>query len=412
VAVDTGRNLRRDAEVRATYRDVFAPAEARVLFGVVLIYGLGFQFEILGLSILVYTRTGSPLLSALAFGIGFLPQVVGGALLISLADRLPPRPVIAVSLVVRALPGLVIGLAPALPVGAMLAVVAAAAVVAPVFTAGTAGLLPDLLPGESYVLGRSVFTIVNSGTQILGLGIAGGVLAVISARHLLVVAGAMLVTAALVVRVGLKRREPRHGSRSGGLLKGSLAGNAWLLADRRVRGLLLAQWVPAWLVTGAESLIVPYVASTGRPPSTASAMLAALPVGMLAGNLVLGRMVGSRMRDRLTFPLAGAMGLPLLGLAAQPPVVLATTLLLLTGFGLGYELGVQRRFLDSVPAALRGQAFGLNSTGLMCGQGASPPVVGALAGALGPGAAMAAAGTATVLAALALRRDLLPGADR
>jgi MFS family permease len=76
------------------------------------------------------------------------------------------------------------------------------------------------------------------------------------------------------------------------------------------------------------------------------------------------------------------------------------------GFGFAYMLGVQQPFLDSLPDRLRGQAFGLNSTGMMTGQGLFPPVAGGLAAAFGAGPAMAVAGTATILAALLLRGPL------
>jgi hypothetical protein len=55
---------------------------------------------------------------------------------------------------------------------------------------------------------------------------------------------------------------------------------------------------------------------------------------------------------------------------------------------------------------LRGQAFGLNSTGMMTGQGLIPPVAGGLAAISGAGPAMAAAGAVTILAALLLRGPL------
>ena len=272
----------------ATYRSVFGHAEFRVIFGATVLYGLGFQFEILGLSVLVYAQTRSPLLSALAFGIGFLPQVAGGALLTSLADRLRPRTAITAGLLVRAAPGLAIGLIPRLPIAAMLAIVGVAATVAPVFTAAAAGLLPDFFSGDSYVLARSIFGVTSSGTQLLGLGIGGGVLALLSARQLLLAAGAALTLAAVIVRLGLRRHAARAVSGGHGILRATIAGNAELLADRRIRNLLLAQWLPAWFVTGAESLIVPYVGSLHRPPSAASALLAALPIGMLVSDLVIG----------------------------------------------------------------------------------------------------------------------------
>ncbi len=108
---------------RTTYRSVFAVGEFRVLFAAMLMYVLGFEFEILGLSVIVFAQTRSPFLTALAFSMGFAPQAVGGALFSSLADRLPTRLVIGAGLLTRAVPGLVIGLVPVMPVPAMLAVV-------------------------------------------------------------------------------------------------------------------------------------------------------------------------------------------------------------------------------------------------------------------------------------------------
>jgi MFS family permease len=378
---------------------------------------LGFEFEILGLSVLIFDQTRSPFLTALAFSMGFAPQVIGGALFTSLADRLPPRLVIGTGLLTRSAPGLVIGLWPGLPVPAMLALVAAAATVAPIFTATTSGLLPDILDGDRYVLGRSVFSLTGSGTQILGLGLGGAVLAVWPARWLLAAAGVSLALAAAIVRLGLRRRPAPHArdterardpgsGRPPGVVRTTLAGHLELLADRKVRGLLLAQWLPTWFVTGAEALIVPYTRSLGHPASAASPLLAAVPAGMLLGDVIVGRYCLPAVRERLAFPLAAAMGVPLVALLARPPVPLAALALLACGFCFAYELGLQRAFLDSLPDGLRGQAFGLNATGGMGGQGLFPPVAGALALAFGAGAAMAIAGLATVLAALALRRPL------
>jgi MFS family permease len=395
---------------RTTYRSVFAAGQFRVLFAAFTMYVLGFEFEILGLSVLVFTQTRSPTLAALAFGIGFAPQAVGGALLTSLADRLPPRAVIGTGLLTRAVPGLVIGLWPGLPVAAMLALVAVAALVAPVFTAATSSLLPDVLDGDRYVLGRSVFNLIGSGTQILGLGIGGAVLAIVPARWLLLAAGISLTLAAAVIRLGLRPHEAREpqAARGGrpGVIGATLSGHVRLFADPAVRGLLLAQWLPAWFVTGAESLIVPYTASLGHPASAAGPLLAAVPAGMVLGEVLIGRFCPPAQRRRLAFPLVAAMGIPLLAFFCRPSLPLAGLALLVVGLGFAYQLGIQQAFLDSLPEQRRGQAFGLNSTGAMGGQGLIPPAAGALAAVLGAGPAMAIAGVATVLAALALHRPL------
>ena len=74
-------------------------------------------------------------------------------------------------------------------------------------------------------------------------------------------------------------------------------------------------------------------------------------------------------------------------------------LLVVTGFGFGYSMGVQRRFRDAVPEDVRGQAFGLLSTGLMTLQGVGPAVFGLVAEVVPVGVAMAAGGVATILTA-------------
>jgi hypothetical protein len=127
---------------------------------------------------------------------------------------------------------------------------------------------------------------------------------------------------------------------------------------------------------------------------------------MLLGDVVVGRFCRAATRQRLAFPLALLLGAPLLVLVFRPPLPVAAVVLFATGLGFGYQLGIQQAFLDAVPPPLRGQAFGLNTTGLMGGQGLFPPMAGGLAVLAGPGFAMALAGAATILAVLALHRPL------
>jgi predicted MFS family arabinose efflux permease len=151
---------------------------------------------------------------------------------------------------------------------------------------------------------------------------------------------------------------------------------------------------------------VPYAGSLGQPPSAASPLLAATPAGMLLGDVLVGRFCRPAARQRLAFPLAALMGAPLLAFAFRPPLPVTGTLLFACGFGFAYLLGVQQPFLDSLPDGLRGQAFGLNSTGMMTGQGLIPPLAGGLAAVSGAGPAMAAVGAVTILAALLLHGPL------
>lgn len=378
-----------------------------MLFGGMLSYVLGFQFEILGLTVLVYAQTRSTFLTAFAFSMGFAPQFLGGMLFTALADRLPARTVITVGLLLRAAPGLLIGSLPGMPVAVMLVLVAAAAAITPVYSAAISGLLPDVLDGDRYVLGRSILSMLSSGSQILGLGIGGAILTVLPARRLLLIAGLALVLSALIRR-GIRPRPARAAGPVSvrGTVRATMAGNAQLFRDPRIRGLLLAQWAPITFSSGAESLIIPYVASIGKPASAAGLLLAVGPAGMVAGTWLVGRFCSPATRQRLALPLALLTCLSWVVFLVRPPLAGCVALMFADGFGVAYVLGLQRPFLDSVPTELRGQAFGLNSTGAMSGQGLAPWGTGAFAAIVGPAGAMAAAGCAGVASILALYRPL------
>ncbi|MFD2349320.1 hypothetical protein ACFSTC_07980 [Nonomuraea ferruginea] len=78
-------------ERAATYGEVFAVREFRVLFGSFALLVSGDSIKMLALSVLVYAESGSPGLAAAAYMVGWLPYIVGGMFLLSLADRLPAR---------------------------------------------------------------------------------------------------------------------------------------------------------------------------------------------------------------------------------------------------------------------------------------------------------------------------------
>ncbi len=390
----------------ATYREVFAGREVRVLLGSFLLRALSTTTEILGLSVLVLATTGSVFWSAVAYGVGFAPQLVGGSLFTSLADRLPARTLLVVSLLVRAAPGLLIGLVH-LPVAVMLVLVGVVGAFDPVGTAATGRLTRTLLTGDRFVVGRSVLSAVASVAQVLGLALGGVLLLAFSPRGLLLVSGVALVAGAVVARLGLAHHPvDRDAERSGardGAVRATFRGNGRLLADPVVRGLLLAQWVPAWLVTGVEALVVGYVAHRGWTTSAGSLLLAAVPVGMLVGDVVVGRGLPPRRREQVALPLALVVGLALVPWALGLPYAGVVALAVACGTGFAYQVGLQRRFADALPERDQGLGFGLLSSGLMGGQGLGPVAAGALAATLGPAVAIGSLGVVAVLTVLALR---------
>lgn len=388
----------------ARYRDVFGVAEFRTLFSLQTLQVAGDSVRTIALSVQTFERTGSSVAAALVFAAGMLPYVIGGALLLSLADRLPARRLLTGYHVLRFVITAVLALG-VLPLPAVMALLVAVGLFAPVGAASVQARLPALLPGDGYVLGRSLFTMTSAGAQIAGQAAGGLLLAAISASGALWLAAAGAALAALLARTRLPDAPPAARSSSSGLASETWRTNRLLLGHRGTRGLLLAAWLPISLSVGAEGVVVPFTADSGRPDA-AGLLLSAAAAGMFAGNLVVGRWIPPATRERLTLPLAMLTGAPLLLFAFDPGLPAACALMAAGTFGLGYELTVQRRLVDAVPEEIRGQALGLSGSGLMTGQAAGIGAAGALGEFLAPGHVMVLCGAATVAACLCLARSL------
>lgn len=393
------------ATAHATYRQVLAEPRFRLLFTTRTVAVTADSLRITTFSVLVFATTGSALLSALAFGIGFLPQLFGSLLLGSLADRLAPRALITGGYVLECTAALLLALV-RMPIAASLGVVALVALVTPVFSGASSRLVAQWLEGDAYVLGRSLNNIASSGAQLLGLALGGAAVAVLGPHRALAVSAALYLGCALAIRLRLPKLEPGAAGNTpgstrsdGGAVRASLRGAGLLLRGRTVRRLMLAQWLPSAFVAGAEGLIVAYAGGRHFAPGWYAVLMACLPVGMLIGDLLVGRLLRPPTRERLVVPLIALMGLPLLGFAAEPGAGLSSCLLLLCGFGFAYGLGLQRPFLDALPQDGQGQAFGLLGSGNMTLQGIGPVCFGAVAAGIGTGGAMAVAGGAAVLTA-------------
>ncbi|WBB51913.1 MFS transporter [Verrucosispora sp. WMMA2044] len=392
------------ADRQATFRDVFAVAEFRVVFASYGIFMIGETVKMLALSVLVYERTGSGLLAALAYVTGFLPHALGGLFLLALADRWPARALIVGYDLARLATVAVLATGVLSP-SAMLGLVAVVALFGPVSSASRTALLPEMLHGDRYVLGRSLLTVAAGGTQVAGFAVGGLLLGLVGPYGALWLTAATCGLSALLVRFGLTPRPARVGRTGGGPRTGAfretLRVNRQLLADRRIRGLLLAQWLPGSLLVGAEGVAVPYAADLG-PGASAGVLLMAGAGGMLVGDLLVGRFVAPARRERLTPWLALLLGVPMLAFLARPALLPAAVLFAVATAGFAYQLGLARRFLDAVPEARRGQAFGLVNTGMMAAQGLAAAGAGALSEVLSPGVVMAGAGAASAIATLLL----------
>ncbi len=376
-----------------TYREVFSVGEFRALFGGQVIGAASMTLQSLAFSVLIYSRTASPLLAAVAFLAGSLPQAVGAMTLSGFADAVAPRILLVASDGVRAA-GFIFVASGLLPTAAMLTIVMLLGLASGALGGVRYALVTRVLSVDAYALGRSMLNVAVGAMQVVGYAAGGGLILALGARSALWLAAALAVTVGLIDRWGVLAR-PALASGSASI------GTTWrrnraLLTDHLTRRLLLAQWVPNGLIVGAEALFVPYAGEH------AAWLFAAAGGGMLVGDVIVGRWVASDTRARLTRPLYLLLAAPYLAFAAHPPLLLAIGVVGVASIGYGGTLGLQQRLVEVMPEASLGQAFALASAGMLSAQGIAAYLTGGLAQAVGAPVSMSIAGIASLLATVVL----------
>ncbi|MER7788965.1 MFS transporter [Streptomyces sp. NPDC097640] len=382
-----------------TYRELFAAPEFTPLFLTSTLQVAGSTVSGLALGTLVYAATGSPLLSALSMFGPNLAQVVGATLLLSAADRLPPRAALCGLSLLFAL-GTAVQAVPGLPTAALFAVLLALGATASLGGGVRSGLLNEILAREGYLLGRSVLNMSAGTTQICGFAVGGVLVTALSPRGTLLTAAALYLAAAAVARFGLGRRPPRATGRPS--IAATWRDNARLWSSVPRRYVYLALWVPNGLIVGCESLFVPYA------PGHAGLLLACAALGMLVGDTLTGRFVPPWWRERLGAPLRLLLAAPYLVFALHPPLPLAAAAVALASVGFAASLLLQERLMALTPDELSGHALGLHSSGMLTMQGVGAALAGAVAQYTSPSTAMALMAAASVTVTLALAPGLRP----
>src|SRR4051794_32811139 len=98
-----GRMSQAAAPRRVTFGDVLANREFRAMYVAQALSVVGDQLARIAVALLVFGRSHSALLTALSYGLSYLPWIVAGPLLAGYADRLPRRSVMIFCDVVRTL---------------------------------------------------------------------------------------------------------------------------------------------------------------------------------------------------------------------------------------------------------------------------------------------------------------------
>jgi MFS family permease len=358
-----------------TYREVFAVPEFRVLFLVRCLSMAAVSIGSLALGATTYAGTGSPVLTALSMFGGPLITLLGSATVLSASDSMGPRRASTIMPIAYAVAFCLQAL-PHLSWGWRFVILALPFLAGSATSGSTMRLLHDILPPDGFVLGRATLNIAVGVMQVAGYGLGGLLLGWLPTAALFRVAAVAAAAAALIIRLGVRERPGVASGR--GLVRRTREVNRALLGSPVTRPLYLAMWVPNGLIVGCEALFVPYAGQAG-----AGYLFATTAAGMLLGDVVVGRFVPPRHRDRIIEPLRVLLALPYLGFLLAPSLTVALILGFIASAGYAASLPLQERLVGAVQPETRGQAFGLYSTGLMVGQAIGATIGGTLAATLG-----------------------------
>jgi MFS family permease len=368
-----------DGKRSATYRDVFRGREYRYLFSAIVLSLLGDQLAKVALSILVFQKTSSPLLTALSYGISYLPWVLGGPVLATFADRLPRRRVMIFCDIARAVLIGVLAI-PGVPVSALLVLLLLASMFTPPFESARSALTTQILTGDVYVVGNGLAGTATQICNVIGLFAGGALVTVIHPRGALIAdAATFLLSAGLIVFGVIERAVASRPASS--TWQEISAGARVVFGTPTLRSIVLIVWISSVCSFAWEGIAVPWAHELGGGARTVGLLLGVSAAGTTVGSVIIGRVCPPRLRRRLILPLA-VLAPALLGLVlADNAVPLDVLVLIFSGFGMAFVIPLNALFMQALPAELRGRAFGVAQGGLQATQGVGVLAAGALVGA-------------------------------
>lgn len=380
---------------------VFTVGEFRAVWLAGLLSVAGDQLARVALSILVFERTGSAAWSAATYALSMLPALVSGTSLSWLADRFPRRRVMVACDVLRC--GLVGVMAvPAVPLLVLAMLLVLVQLAEAPFSAAQGAVLPEML-GARYEAGQAVQQVTTQLCLVLGFAMAAFVVVGLGTHPALAIDAATFIVSAVLVRTSLGPYPPpakADGEPAATASWRRVAAGALVVAgDRRLGILVWLGWLALFTVV-PEGLAVPFAGQIGAAGGWIGVILAAEPAGAVVGVLLL-RLFSRAARVRALGILAVGTSVPLMLYWTRPGLGAALVLLFVSGLCSAYQVTAGATFVQLTPSQVRGRALGFARTGMIAGQGIGVVLGGVLAQQVGAATAIAWAGTAGALVALA-----------
>ncbi|MER7169682.1 MFS transporter [Micromonospora sp. NPDC000207] len=370
-------------ERAATFREVFSQGEYRAVLTATTLAWVGDYIAKAAVTVLVYRQSESVALSAAAFAVSFLPWLIGGPLLATVAERYPYRRVMVTCDLIRMVFVALVAV-PGMPIWAILCLLFLTTLANPPSQAARSALMPLILTGDRLVVGLSVNASVGQAAQVVGY-LVGAAIAAVDPTAALVVNAATFALSAVLVRLGVRDRPSAMTSaHRSHLFRETGEGFRLVFGDPVLRSIAVLVFSSMLFAIVPEGLAAAWARegnSTDLDAGVAQAVImAANPVGFILGGLVIGRAVRPARRVRLIRPLAVAAPLMLVPALFDLPPLAVALLAAACGAAVGGLLPVANGlFVRALPDGFRARAFGVMATGLQVIQGIAVLVTGLLA---------------------------------
>jgi MFS family permease len=396
-----------------TFRDVFKVGEFRALWASQILSTGGDRLALVALTLLIYDRTRSPLLAAVAYAAGNVPYIFGALFLSGLADRFPRRRVMVTCDLIRA--ALVVAmLAPGTPLPVLIALLYVVTTVQPPFDAARSAILADVLPPERYAIGAATMQMTMRVLVVGGAALGGLTVALIGARPALAADAATFVVSGVLIQAGLRARPatatPVRPNGSQLLWRGTRL----VFGDKTLRTLMLIGWLAAFYEI-PEGIAAPYAAAVRGGAVATGLLIASGQVGAVVCAPFFTKRIGPLRRLRWMGPMAALACGTLALTVTRPGLVASMVVFAVSGSFAVYQIAANTAFVQRVPNERRAQAFGVANAGLVVGQGVAFAIAGAACEFVSPATVVAVGGGggAVIAIYLALRwRGMSPAVGR
>jgi hypothetical protein len=292
---------------------------------------------------------------------------------------------------------------PRMPVAVLLMLLVGTGTLGGIASATQGALVRSVVPEASYVPARSLIRIAAQVAQVGGNPLGGLLLMAVSPGGAFLIGSATLATAASLARFGLGRYPVTGAADGTALLRDSLRGVRQVFSHVPLRRLLLLGWLVPMFSVAPEALAAPYIAGQNGSPALVGWWLAALPAGLIAGDLLGVWCLSPQRQRRLVGLAATASFVPYLAFFATPRIAVALPLLAAAGMGSMYSLGLDSLVRQAAPEHLFARTMAVNTAGLLTLQALGFALAGTVAGIAGPGRAIAGAGLCGIVIVICLR---------